>query len=123
MYDDNAYSAEKAERRKAIQSYAFFISICVCVALAAGFFWGDRDCGRTADIEIDGRINPNVASEGSLMRLPGVGLSRAKSIIMHREGILQDKAGPAFEDVNDLQAIKGIGPKTAAGIAEYLKFD
>jgi competence protein ComEA len=53
-----------------------------------------------------GRIDINSASESRLTDLPGIGPSKAKAIIAYRE-----KAG-GFRTVDELQKVKGIGPKT-----------
>jgi DNA uptake protein ComE-like DNA-binding protein len=65
------------------------------------------------------RINPNTASVASLMRLPGIGRARAIDIVHFRAGV---ETRPAFQSPADLQAVKGIGPKTAETIAPYLTF-
>lgn len=67
------------------------------------------------------RINPNTASMASLVRLPGIGKARALDIIHFRQSQTQD--GPLFQSADDLQAIRGIGPKTAAKLEPWLTFD
>jgi hypothetical protein len=67
------------------------------------------------------RINPNTASMASLVRLPGIGKARALDIIHYRQS--QKQRGPVFLSANDLQAIRGIGPKTAAKLEPWLVFD
>ncbi|MHC4552318.1 MAG: ComEA family DNA-binding protein [Planctomycetota bacterium] len=64
-------------------------------------------------------INPNTAPAASLVRLPGIGPARALDIIHYRE---HAENQPAFGSAADMQAIKGIGPKTAENIAPYLTF-
>jgi len=70
------------------------------------------------------RVNPNTAPVGSLIRLPGIGAARARAIVIHRDD-LRRKTGDevAFHTRDDLQRIKGIGPKTAQDIADWLEFD
>ncbi|HOK96963.1 MAG TPA: helix-hairpin-helix domain-containing protein, partial [Anaerohalosphaeraceae bacterium] len=65
------------------------------------------------------RINPNTASLASLVRLPGIGKARALDLIAYRSAQPQ----PAFRSANDLEAIKGIGPKTAEMLAPWLTFE
>jgi competence protein ComEA len=50
-------------------------------------------------------INVNTASADELQRLPGVGPVMARNIIATR-------SAKPFESVNDLDRVKGIGPKT-----------
>lgn len=62
------------------------------------------------------RIDPNTASEASMLRLGGIGPSRARSIVEYRRA-----RGPdAFKTAADLAAIKGIGPGTIHRIAPDL---
>jgi competence ComEA-like helix-hairpin-helix protein len=93
-----------------IQSFAFVI---------VGF---ESTSGR-CKIELDGRINPNDAPVESLVRLPGLGIGRAEAIVAYRERPGQKSGGgPAFQNGNDLQKVKGIGPTTVQNISEWLKF-
>lgn len=52
--------------------------------------------------ESDGRININKATKEELMTLPGVGASRADSIIQYRE------ENGAFQSVEDIMQVSGI---------------
>jgi competence ComEA-like helix-hairpin-helix protein len=75
--------------------------------------WGERISAATE------RINPNTASAGSLQRLPGIGRTRAESIIAYRQ-----VHGPvAFRSPEDLDNIRGIGPAIVRNIASDLAFD
>ena len=67
------------------------------------------------------RINPNTASMGSLVRLDGIGRARAMDIIYYREHHTQD--GQAFKSAEDMQQIRGIGPKTVEKNLPRLTFD
>jgi hypothetical protein len=67
------------------------------------------------------RINPNTASVASLVRLPGVGRARAMDIVHYRDHHQQD--GSAFGLPQDMENIKGIGPKTARNISPWLVFE
>ena len=56
--------------------------------------------------------------------MPGLGISRAGAIVAYRESFGQaDGVSTAFERANDLQKIKGIGPKTVQGMSEWVKFE
>jgi len=78
--------------------------------------------------EVDQRIDPNVATWAELARLPRIGEAIAKRIIAYRteQAALRggDKDHPVvvFRRLEDLDAIRGIGAKTLARIAPYLKF-
>ena len=75
--------------------------------------WGERISAATE------RINPNTASAGSLQRLPGIGRTRAESIIAYRQ-----VHGPvAFRCPEDLDNIRGIGPAIVRNVAPHLAFD
>ena len=67
------------------------------------------------------RINPNTASMASLVRLPGIGKARAMDIIYYRK--VQKPNEPVFLSVQDLESIRGIGPKTAAALEPWLVFE
>jgi len=67
------------------------------------------------------RINPNTATMASLVRLPGVGKARAMDIIHYRQNQQPNKV--VFLSARDLQAIGGIGPKTAVALEPWLIFD
>ena len=73
---------------------------------------------------LEARINPNVAPVASLARLPGVGLGRAQAIVQYREDLCRRTGVTvAFRSLGDLQRVSGIGPKTAEGLADWLRFD
>ena len=108
-------------RQQRIQLFAFIISILICVFFSLAFAASSviplgsarNGCG----IVLDDKINPNNATVASLARLPNIGPSRAQAIIAYKE-IFAAKNGDitVFGDCNDLQKVKGIGPKTAETI-------
>ncbi len=67
------------------------------------------------------RINPNTAPLGSLVRLEGIGRARALDIIHYRQANAQFET--VFESAGDLEAIRGIGPKTAEKLEPWLVFE
>jgi competence ComEA-like helix-hairpin-helix protein len=69
------------------------------------------------------RINPNTAAVGSLVRLPGVGITRANAIAAYRDAHERQGGAPVFRNCDDLQEVSGIGPVTAANICPYLVFE
>jgi len=62
------------------------------------------------------RIDPNTASEASMLRLGGIGPARAGAIIKYRK----DHGPNAFRTAADLTRIHGIGPGTIHRIAPDL---
>jgi len=75
-------------------------------------------------MELEKRINPNFAPSASLVRLPGIGLSKAEAIIAYREQIIgRDGKLAAFTEANDLQKVKGIGPRTVEKLKPVLRFE
>ncbi|MFB0553379.1 MAG: ComEA family DNA-binding protein [Phycisphaerae bacterium] len=111
-------------RQKRIQSFAFVISVCVAVCVSLGFISEFVGRGQACEIELESRINPNYAPVESLVRLPGIGVGRAGAIVAYRENFGgKDGGNPVFRDCNDLQKVKGIGPKTVQNISEWLKFE
>ena len=56
------------------------------------------------------QVNLNTASQDELDALKGVGPAKAKAIVDYRK-----KNGP-FKSVDDLNNVKGFGPKVVAGL-------
>lgn len=62
-----------------------------------------------------GSISLNTASMADLDRLPGVGPATASKILEYR------KAHGGFTSIDEVLAVKGIGPKKLAAMREYLR--
>jgi competence protein ComEA len=56
-------------------------------------------------ISLFGAVNINKASKEELMSIKGIGEKKAKAIVDYR------KKHGKFKTINDLQSVKGIGPK------------
>ncbi|MEL6795980.1 MAG: helix-hairpin-helix domain-containing protein, partial [Planctomycetota bacterium] len=69
----------------------------------------------TDDVSI--RIAVNSASAAELDLLPGIGPVYAQRIVDERS------ANGLFASIQDLQRVRGIGPKTAAKLAPLITFD
>jgi competence ComEA-like helix-hairpin-helix protein len=107
-----------------IQSFAFAISVCICVILCVFFLFDFSEGAGADEIRLESRINPNDAPISSLVRLPGIGMSKAAAIVAYREEYrLSGATGAAFRDCNDLQKVRGIGPKTAEAMAKWTVFE
>jgi competence protein ComEA len=73
--------------------------------------------------ELADGIDPNVADAPTLAALPVIGPRRAQAIVEYRETFLQDHpGGVAFEQLEDLTRVKGIGPATIEQVRPYLIF-
>ena len=112
------------ESRGRIQSSAFIWAIGFCVLLS---LWFSSEIllggGVVAGNRLECLIDPNYASVESLERLPGIGVGRAGAILDYRRSFSENNNGkPAFKDLDDLQKVSGIGPKTAAKMGQWLKF-
>jgi len=59
-------------------------------------------------------IELNQASESTLESIPGVGQTTAAAIVLERE------QGGLFSSVDDLQRVKGIGPKTVEDLRPFV---
>lgn len=117
----------KHAEQNRIQSFAFVISIFLAVFFSLDFISNlRRDTANINldSVELESRINPNNAPIESLIRLPGLGVGRAGAIIAYRENFEETNNGQtAFQNCEDLQKVKGIGPKTVQNISKLLKFD
>lgn len=105
------------------RSHQIVIAALVVVALAiTGGWWACQGGwkGELTEIDRAGRLTPhfevdiNTADRPELMQLPGVGQSTADRILESRQN-----KGP-FASNDDLQRVKGIGPKTLERIRPYL---
>ncbi len=62
---------------------------------------------------VEGFVNLNTASVTELMLLPGIGKSKADAIVAFR-------GAHPFKAVDELQEVKGIGPKMFEKVSKYL---
>lgn len=112
-------------RQNRIQSFAFCLAVSVAVCFSIGFAVSSLlELGQSYEIGLDEKINPNDAPLASLVRLPGIGISRASAIVAYRRDFSERNDNKAaFENCDDLQKVKGIGPKTVQNISQWLKFE
>jgi len=117
------FARQAASEQSRVPAFAFVFAVCLCVVFCVGFAaTGFVRSRQSRDIELNGRINPNTADAISLMRLPGIGASRSRAIVAHRQDCSKSN-GPAFQKPDDLQKVKGIGPRTVENISQWLEFE
>jgi competence ComEA-like helix-hairpin-helix protein len=99
---------------------AVFFGVLLSVVFTVSTF---SKFGQVYQIELESRINPNNAPIASLLRLPGIGIGRAGAIVAYREKFRNRQPNrQPFLKSDDLQQVKGIGPKTVQNISQWLKF-
>jgi hypothetical protein len=68
-------------------------------------------------------VDPNSADAATLAAIPGLGPTAAQRIVAYREKWRQSgQSGPAFQSLEDLDPVEGIGPSTLRNIEPYLVF-
>ena len=78
--------------------------------------------GALADQIID-TLDPNTATVAELRLLPRVGQSLANRIVQYRQQQLAQNPGqPVFHRLEDLEAIRGIGPAMLKQMRPHLRF-
>jgi len=121
----NRFTSHGFHGVEGVQSLGFLIGLLACLALASGLLLGQLGFPAGPPEAYPGdAINPNDAPVASLIRLPGVGLTRAQAIVAHRDTI-RAEAGESvvFCRLEDLQQVKGIGPGITQAIRPWLRFD
>ncbi|MBN1341879.1 MAG: helix-hairpin-helix domain-containing protein [Phycisphaerae bacterium] len=75
--------------------------------------------------EVRARINPNTADWRALASLPGLGETLSKRIVAYRQAQRDERRDPGavvFRTPQDLEGVKGIGPKRAAALSKLVVF-
>ena len=72
---------------------------------------------RAATTIIDKKVNPNKANSEELIRLPGIGPTLAENIIEYRN------SHGGFKSLEELEKVKGLGPKKLERLKDYLEVD
>lgn len=121
----NSFIRQSDVSQRKIQSFAFCLAVSAAVCFSVFFVSsGLAGFGQSCEIRLENRINPNYSTLASLIRLPGIGIGRAGAITAYREDFSRKNMGSvAFRNCDDLQKVKGIGPKTTANVCEWLKFE
>ncbi len=99
----------------------------LALTLSTGLAWADppRVTARAATslpstasaVASEGVVNVNTAGPDELVRVPGIGPSRADAIVRLRERVHQ------FRHVDDLLRVRGIGRVTLRHMRPYLSLD
>ncbi|MHC4265095.1 MAG: ComEA family DNA-binding protein [Planctomycetota bacterium] len=118
------FQKQSDQKCKITHSLAFVIALVLAQMLSAFFLFSHFSKSTLSNrIVLENKINPNYAPVCSLSRLSGIGLGRANAIIDYRKKFKKDNPNVLpFLKPNDLQKIKGIGPKTVENIQPFLKF-
>ncbi len=74
-----------------------------------------RSTSKTKAIPAQGSISLNTGSQADLEKLPGVGPSTAQKILQYR------RESGGFTSIDELMAVKGIGPKKMEAIRPYVR--
>jgi len=86
---------------------------CFCFLLTILVLWATQDLCAKKKPPLH-PVNLNTANAAELQQVPGIGPSTAEKILQAR------KSYGAFKKVDDLQAIRGIGPKKLEKMRKYL---
>ncbi len=92
----------------------YLLAAVIVAGLAYRGYAPGRDCEPSRVIDAPG-LDLNTATADELEHLPGVGPSRAESIVSHRAGY-----GP-YTDSESLSRAPGVGPATAAKVAPFVR--
>jgi competence protein ComEA len=103
------------------QAAVALITLVSLVVIAGWLIWQGRLRGRLIDIEtaepvaIQFQIDINQADWPEIALLPNVGEQLAKRIVADRA------ANGSFHSLEDLDRVRGIGPKTVESMKPYLR--
>ena len=123
MMPNHAVASEDRNRR-ASESLGFAVGVCLAAGIALCLVLGASPRVQAPVNRLETTINPNTACVASLVRLPGVGLTRARAIVGFRERLRRETGQTVvFDSPGDLQRIRGIGPKTVEGMVCWLQFE
>jgi competence protein ComEA len=74
--------------------------------------------------ELADRIDPNTATAAELSSIPQLGPARAAAVVAYRNAFEKSHpGGRAFERIEDLMKVKGIGRAIGEKLAGHLTFD
>ncbi|MHB0956064.1 MAG: ComEA family DNA-binding protein [Pirellulaceae bacterium] len=125
---DRDPSADRPSRRRALLRAAdqatvatlvvgCFVAIVLHGCFQATFRQQRIEFDRAPPLQLDFQIQLNQADWPEFTLLPGIGETLARRIVAHRQ-----QHGP-FRTLEQLQDVKGIGPKTLRRIGRYLRVE
>ena len=123
---DAPESVFRRRARSLALPWLLLLPLAVTVAVQ-GFAWpavpAEGEKGALAGL-IDGRVDPNAAPWWELAAIPRIGEVTARRIVEYRESRVAAGAGDAvFRRAEDLDDVRGIGPKTVERVRPFLRFD
>ena len=84
---------------------------------------GDGVTVENGELVLPQRVDPNVATEQELARIPHIGEATAGKIVAYREARKATAAGGVvFRRAADLDAVPGIGPKLVEELGPFMAF-
>ena len=105
---------------RTVQRSAFLL-LSVCAGfVGVCFVFHEEVPSQTPPPPLMSQINPNTASLGELLTLPGIGPARAEAIVSYREA---HPKTPAFASLEDLYQVHGLGPALVRDMASWLYLD
>jgi competence ComEA-like helix-hairpin-helix protein len=103
-----------------VPGFAFVILSLCAVGFGLALMFHEHAASQTPPLPLVTRINPNTASRGELLILPGIGPTRAEAIVAYRES---QSSKPAFTRLEDLCRVHGLGPALVSEMAPWLCLD
>ncbi|MCF7972390.1 MAG: helix-hairpin-helix domain-containing protein [Phycisphaerae bacterium] len=97
--------------------FAFLLLSLGAVVLGLSLMFHEGMSCQTPPNPLVAKINPNTASLGELLILPGIGTTRAEAIVAYRD---MHFPKPAFTCIEDLYHVHGLGPALVRDMAPWL---
>jgi len=108
--------------RRTWQRRSFIAASFIAISLGGVFALDAMRRQPLRPLVLETAINPNTALAASLMRLQGIGAARAEAIVWLRQSVEAVGGRQPFNSAEDLQRVRGIGPKTSSRLSESLEF-
>ncbi len=120
--DNRSWRLALLLRRADQVTLAVIVVIAFCAILVHWYYQvtiGDRliEIDRAAPFELEFHVQVNEADEAELMLLPGIGPVLAQRIVVER------KTNGPYTSPDQMERVKGIGPKTVRRLSKFVRFD